>query len=194
MKKIISTTILSFILSISTFGADKKVEKKAEDKSPRVLLSTSMGDITVELDSKSAPISTKNFLEYVKSGHYKGTIFHRVIRGFMIQGGGFSQDMKEKSTKAAIKNEATNGLKNLNYTLAMARTNEVNSATAQFFINVKDNGFLDHTDASFGYAVFGKVVSGKEVVNKIEGVSTANAGVFDDVPVVPVVIKDTKTL
>jgi cyclophilin family peptidyl-prolyl cis-trans isomerase len=161
-------------------------------KNPMILIQTSLGDITVELDQEKAPISSKNFLEYVDSKHYDGTIFHRVIKGFMIQGGGFDQNMKQKPTKAPIKNEAGNGLKNVKGTLAMARTNVVDSATAQFFINAVDNAFLDHkneTPTGFGYAVFGKVVKGIDVVEKIEKVATTSRSGMSDVPVEPVVIK-----
>lgn len=165
---------------------------RAEGKNPMVLISTSLGDITVELDEAKAPITVKNFLSYVNDKHYDGTIFHRVIPGFMIQGGGMDKDMKEKSTKAPIKNEAGNGLKNVVGTLAMARTGVVDSATAQFFINVKDNAFLNHTDETqrgFGYAVFGKVASGMDVVQKIEKVATGNRGPHQNVPTEPVIIK-----
>lgn len=161
-------------------------------KNPMILIQTSLGDITVELDEAKAPISSKNFVEYVESKHYDGTIFHRVIKGFMIQGGGFDQNMKQKPTKPPIKNEAGNGLKNLKGTLAMARTNVVDSATAQFFINAVDNAFLDHKNESptgFGYAVFGKVVKGIDVVEKIEKVATTSRSGMQDVPVEPVVIK-----
>ncbi|MBY0273920.1 peptidyl-prolyl cis-trans isomerase [Candidatus Binatia bacterium] len=161
-------------------------------KNPIVVISTSMGDIEAELYADKAPESVKNFLAYAESGHYNGTVFHRVIKGFMIQGGGMTPDMNQKPTKAPIKNEADNGLKNLNGTLAMARTSVVDSATSQFFINVKDNAFLDHkskTPQGYGYAVFGKVISGMDVVQKIENVSTGNKGMHQDVPVEPVVIK-----
>jgi cyclophilin family peptidyl-prolyl cis-trans isomerase len=164
---------------------------------PKVLLKTSMGEITLELDKAKAPISTENFLKYVESKHYDGTIFHRVIPGFMIQGGGFSADMKQKPTQAPIKNEAGNGLKNTNGTVAMARTGVVDSATAQFFINVKDNAFLDHRDETpggFGYAVFGKVVSGQDVVKKIEGVPTGNKAGHADVPQTAVVIESARVV
>lgn len=160
---------------------------------PKVTIKTNKGDIDVELFQDKAPITVKNFLGYVSKGHYKGTTFHRVINNFMIQGGGFDKDMKEKSTGAPIKNEATNGLKNETGTLAMARTGVVDSATAQFFINVNDNAFLDHRDTSdqgFGYAVFGKVTSGMPVVNKIKMVKTGTRGMYEDVPAEPVVILD----
>lgn len=161
-------------------------------KNPIVVISTSMGDIEAELYADKAPESVKNFLAYAESGHYNGTVFHRVIKGFMIQGGGMTPDMNQKPTKAPIKNEADNGLKNTNGTLAMARTSVVDSATSQFFINVKDNAFLDHkskTPQGYGYAVFGKVISGMDVVQKIENVSTGNKGMHQDVPNEPVLIK-----
>ena len=157
----------------------------------QVLLKTSRGDITVELDETAAPESTRNFLAYVNKGHYDGTVFHRVIKGFMVQGGGFEAGMKQKPTAAPITNEADNGLKNRHYTLAMARTNAPHSATAQFFINTADNRFLDHTAPTaqgWGYAVFGKVVAGNDVVDAIENVMTANRGGHADVPVDDVVI------
>jgi peptidyl-prolyl cis-trans isomerase B (cyclophilin B) len=150
-----------------------------------------MGDILLELDAEKAPKTVENFLNYVKSGHYDGTIFHRVIDGFMIQGGGMTPDMREKPTEAPIENEADNGLQNAAYTVAMARTMAPHSATAQFFINVKNNEFLDHknkTEAGWGYTVFGKVAKGHSVVNKIKGVKTGRKGMHDDVPVEPVEI------
>jgi peptidyl-prolyl cis-trans isomerase A (cyclophilin A) len=155
---------------------------------PVVVLETSLGSIEIELDAEKAPISSANFLAYVDSGHYDGTIFHRVIPNFMIQGGGFDEAMSQKPTKAPIKNEANNGLKNVRGTLAMARTNVVDSATSQFFINLKDNDFLNHGGRDFGYAVFGKVVSGMDVVDKIAAVKTGNRGMHQDVPVEPVKI------
>ncbi|SDO01509.1 peptidyl-prolyl cis-trans isomerase B (cyclophilin B) [Rhodoferax sp. OV413] len=150
------------------------------------------GVITLELDAEKAPKSVANFLAYVAKGHYDNTIFHRVIPGFMVQGGGFEPDMKQKGTDAPIDNEANNGLKNDNYTVAMARTNDPHSATAQFFINVANNGFLNHTAISasgWGYAVFGKVVSGAEVVDAIKAVKTGNKGGHGDVPVEDVIIE-----
>jgi len=165
---------------------------RAEGKNPMVLMSTSMGDIKIELDQEKAPVTVTNFLGYVNDKFYDGTIFHRVIPDFMIQGGGMDKDLKEKPTKAPIKNEAGNGLKNTVGTLAMARTGVVDSATAQFFVNAKDNAFLNHRDetpAGFGYAVFGKVVDGMDVVRKIEHVQTANKGMHQNVPTDPVVIK-----
>ena len=161
---------------------------------PHVLISTNKGDIEVELDAAKAPVSTENFLGYVDSGFYKGTLFHRVIPGFMIQGGGYTRDMQEKRTKAPIKNEADNGLKNLRGTLAMARTSDVNSATSQFFINVENNAFLDHGSRDFGYAVFGKVVRGMEVVDQIAGVQTIRQGMLRDIPREPVMILAAKRL
>ncbi|PZP36643.1 MAG: cyclophilin [Roseateles depolymerans] len=157
----------------------------------QIKLQTNLGDIVIELDVEKAPLSAANFLAYVRSGHYNGTIFHRVIKGFMIQGGGFEPGLKQKPTEAPIQNEANNGLKNAKYTLAMARTNAPHSATAQFFINATDNGFLDFKSESpsgWGYAVFGKVVSGTEIVDQIEKVKTGKSGFYDDVPKEDVVI------
>ncbi|MFM6985488.1 MAG: peptidylprolyl isomerase [Hydrogenophaga sp.] len=151
-----------------------------------------MGVITLELDAEKAPLSTANFLSYVNKGHYDNTVFHRVIPGFMIQGGGFEPGMNQKPTGQPINNEANNGLKNELYTVAMARTNDPHSATAQFFINVTNNGFLNHTAPSlqgWGYAVFGKVVGGTDIVKKIEGVATGRKGFHDDVPKTDVVIE-----
>ncbi|MCP3954834.1 MAG: peptidyl-prolyl cis-trans isomerase [Desulfobacterales bacterium] len=156
-----------------------------------VKLETDMGDIFIELDDEKAPKSAANFLEYVESGHYDGTIFHRVIDGFMIQGGGMDVDMKEQTTGDAIENEADNGLTNDAYTVAMARTMDPHSATAQFFINVKNNDFLNHTAKTpqgWGYAVFGKVTKGHGVVNKMKAVKTGRQGMHDDVPVEPILI------
>ena len=162
---------------------------KAAD--PAVKIETTMGDIYLRLDADKAPITVANFLQYVQAGFYNGTIFHRVIKGFMIQGGGFTEAMSQKPTRAPIKNEAKNGLRNAPYTIAMARTSEPDSATAQFFINTGNNRFLDFDRASdgVGYAVFGKVVKGTEVVKKIEASQTTTRGVYQDVPVTPVVIK-----
>jgi peptidyl-prolyl cis-trans isomerase B (cyclophilin B) len=168
-----------------------QVLKVEEVKTVYATLSTSLGDIKLELNAEKAPKTVLNFLKYVKEGHYDGTIFHRVIDGFMIQGGGFDADMKQKNVVAPIMNEANNGLKNDNYTIAMARTNDPHSATAQFFINVNDNAFLNHTSPTpqgWGYAVFGKVISGQEVVDAIKKVKTSNKGFHQDVPVEPVVI------
>lgn len=153
---------------------------------------TSKGVIKLELDAEKAPITVANFLEYVKSGHFEGTIFHRVIPGFVIQGGGLQSGMREKPTNAPIENEADNGLKNLTGTICMARTNDPHSATSQFFINLKDNSFLDHTGKNaqgWGYAVFGKVTEGMDVVEAIAAVRTGNAGYHQDVPVEDIVIE-----
>ncbi|KQP47520.1 peptidylprolyl isomerase [Pseudorhodoferax sp. Leaf274] len=155
------------------------------------------GVITLELDAEKAPKSAENFLAYVKKGHYDNTVFHRVIPGFMVQGGGFEPGMKQKGTDAPINNEANNGLKNDKYTVAMARTNDPHSATAQFFINVVDNAFLNHTAPSaqgWGYAVFGKVVKGTEIVDKLKAVKTGRKGFHDDVPVEDLVIEKAVAL
>ncbi len=157
----------------------------------RVRLETSLGNIVLELDAQKAPKTVANFVQYVKDKHYDGTIFHRVIDGFMIQGGGFTADMQQKPTRAPIQNEADNGLKNLPLTVAMARTNDPHSASAQFFINVADNKFLNHTQPTlngWGYAVFGKVVAGADVVDKIRKVGTGNKGMHQNVPTTPVTI------
>ncbi|MDI6855060.1 MAG: peptidylprolyl isomerase [Deltaproteobacteria bacterium] len=156
-----------------------------------VKLATTKGDITLELDAAKAPVTVANFVQYVKDGFYNGTIFHRVIDGFMIQGGGFDAQMNQKPTRPPIKNEADNGLANDAYTIAMARTPDPNSATAQFFINVADNKMLNHTGKTaqgWGYAVFGKVVQGKDVVDKIKAMPTTDRGMHQNVPVEPVVI------
>ena len=157
----------------------------------------SYGVVTLELDKDKAPKSVENFLNYVNKGHYDGTVFHRVIPGFMVQGGGFEVGMKQKPTDKEIENEANNGLKNNNYTVAMARTNAPHSASSQFFINVSDNGFLNHTAPSasgWGYAVFGKVVDGTDVVDKIKAVKTGRKGFHDDVPLDDVVIEKAVVL
>ncbi|AHB06456.1 MULTISPECIES: peptidylprolyl isomerase [Pandoraea] len=157
-----------------------------------VELQTNHGVIRIELDAAKAPKTVENFLNYVKKGFYDNTVFHRVINGFMIQGGGFEPGMKQKQTDAPIENEANNGLKNDKYTLAMARTNDPHSATAQFFINVNDNDFLNHsspTPQGWGYAVFGKVVQGQEIVDQIKGVQTGSKGFHQDVPVEDVIIE-----
>jgi len=164
---------------------------------PRVLIETSKGNITIELFTRNAPISTANFLNYVKTGFYDGLVFHRVIPGFMVQGGGMTPDMAEKPKNAPIQNEADNGLKNLRGTLAMARTGEPHSASSQFFINVADNAFLNHRGKSFegwGYAVFGQVVDGMNVVDAIVAVPRGNRGPHGDVPVEPIVMKRVSLL
>jgi peptidyl-prolyl cis-trans isomerase B (cyclophilin B) len=156
-----------------------------------VKLSTNFGDFTIELDAEKAPITVANFLQYVEKGFYEGVIFHRVINGFMLQGGGFDADMKQKPTDAPIKNEADNGLTNDKYTIAMARTSVPDSASSQFFINVSDNDFLNHTaptPSGWGYCVFGKVVEGIDVIDAIKGVATTSRAGHQDVPVEPVVI------
>ena len=160
-----------------------------------VKLHTNKGDITLQLDAEKAPVTVKNFLEYVNSGFYSGTIFHRVIGNFMIQGGGFEPGMKQKKTNPPIKNEAANGLKNDKYTIAMARTGDPNSATAQFFINVKDNDFLNYPGQDgWGYCVFGKVVEGQEVVDAIRNVKTGNRSGFQDVPLEDVIITSAEVV
>lgn len=167
----------------------------SEEKNPQVLMETSMGSVKIELFKEKAPITVRNFLSYVKEGFYDGLIFHRVIGTFMVQGGGFDQNMVQKKTKFAIKNEAANGLSNKCYTLAMARTNVVDSATSQFFINVVDNAFLDYRGKNpdqFGYAVFGQVIEGMDVVDAIKGVKTGNKGGHSDVPLEPVIINSMK--
>lgn len=173
-----------------TSKGDKKMEKN-----PVVIIETSEGKIEAELNHDKAPISVDNFMKYVDEGFFNGTIFHRVIKSFMVQGGGFDEKMDQKKTHDQIKNEAANGLKNDKYTLAMARTGVVDSATAQFFINTKNNDFLNYRDASqsgFGYAVFGKVTAGQEVVDKIEGMPTTTKAGMGDVPTKTVTIKSIK--
>ena len=180
-----STIALAGIALAATFSIALPVQ--AQD-APKVKLATSMGDIVVQLDPAKAPKTVENFLTYVKDKHYDGTVFHRVINGFMIQGGGFTADMQQKPTKAPIPLEASNGLKNDTYTIAMARTGNPNSATSQFFINVKDNAMLNATSGSDGYAVFGKVVEGSDVVDKIKAVATGNKGPHQNVPSTPITI------
>ncbi|RLT98650.1 peptidylprolyl isomerase [Ketobacter sp.] len=162
-----------------------------------VILHTSMGDIKLELNKAKAPVTVENFVSYVNDGHYNGTVFHRVIDGFMIQGGGFDKDMQQKPTKDPIKNEANNGLKNDAGTIAMARTQDPHSASAQFFINVKDNDFLNFSGESmqgWGYAVFGKVVDGMDVVDQIKAVKTGRHGFHQDVPMEPVIIETAEVV
>ena len=163
----------------------------------KVRLNTTQGPIVIELDEENAPASSANFLQYVREGHYDNTVFHRVIDGFMIQGGGMEPGMKQKPTRAPIANEAGNGVKNRKYTVAMARTSDPHSATAQFFINVGDNDFLDHKGPSplgWGYAVFGKVVEGTDIVDTIKGVKTGRSGMHQDVPVEDVVITKAEAI
>jgi len=167
----------------------------AHAANPQLEVKTSQGTLTIELYQDKAPKTVENFLQYAKDGFFNGTIFHRVIPGFMIQGGGFTPDMKQKETRAQIQNEAKNGLKNETATLAMARTNDPHSASAQFFINLKDNSFLDYPGRDgWGYAVFGKVVQGFDVVQKIATVQTTNAGPHQNVPATPIVIESVKLL
>lgn len=180
--------VACILLSMSTCAAI------AADN-PRVLLKTSMGEIVLELNAKEAPKSVANFLQYVNEGHYTGTIFHRVIQNFMIQGGGFDQNMSQKPTRAPIENEANNGLKNERYTVAMARTSNPHSASTQFFINVKHNQFLDYPGQDgWGYAVFGKVIKGMNVVDKITAVETTRVGMHAGVPAKAVVIESAAVI
>lgn len=165
-----------------------------EEGNTMVVIKTSKGDIKLELFADKAPITVENFLTYVKDGHYDGTIFHRVIDGFMIQGGGMDMNMKEKKTRGPIKNEASNGVSNKKYTVAMARTNDPDSATAQFFINLIDNSFLDRKSNSAGYAVFGQVVEGSDIVEAIGKVKTGNKGFHQDVPTEPITIESIKVI
>lgn len=211
IKKAAWIYVAAFLLLVFSFHAEaaksksekkdkkdntvKSETKKEEGHMTTVVMETSLGDIEIELDGEKAPVSTKNFLQYVDDKFYDGLIFHRVIKDFMIQGGGFTEGMDQKKTREMIKNEAGNGLKNNRGTIAMARTGIVDSATAQFFINTVDNEFLNHKDKSdrgFGYAVFGKVTSGLDVVDKIRAVATGSKGGMDDVPKSPVVIKSVK--
>jgi cyclophilin family peptidyl-prolyl cis-trans isomerase len=159
---------------------------------PSILFKTSHGDFTVELFQKEAPISVENFLQYVTDGFFDGTIFHRVVPGFVIQGGGLTAEFDAKETRAPIKNEAKNGLKNSRGTLSMARTNQVDSATSQFFVNLKDNGFLDHSTGSFGYAVFGRVTDGMDVIDRIAKVKTGRRKGYDDAPLETVAIESAR--
>jgi cyclophilin family peptidyl-prolyl cis-trans isomerase len=195
MSKLLIVLIPCAALMLQSLSWAADVKEKAKPANPVVLLKTNMGDIKIELWPDKAPETVKNFLQYVDEGFYNGTVFHRVIGNFMIQGGGFTPDMKQKSTHAPIKNEANAELKNDRGTIAMARTNVVDSATAQFFINVVDNPSLDHRDNSgpgFGYAVFGKVIGGMDVVDKIKNVETTNSGPFQNVPAKPVVMESVK--
>jgi len=184
------TSVLGVMGMLAASGA-----AVAQGGNPVVLMKTSMGDVKIELDKAKAPVTVDNFIAYVNDKFYDGTIFHRVIPAFMIQGGGFDKDMTQKKTKPPIKNEAGNGLKNVNGSIAMARTSDPNSATAQFFINTKDNPFLDHkndTPQGMGYAVFGKVVDGMDVVKKIEQVQTTTRTPYENVPVTPVIIESIR--
>lgn len=192
ISMIVGLTLLAVLATAAIPG-----QTEAAGKNPVILIETSMGNIKIELDQGKAPITVKNFLAYADEGFYSGTIFHRVIKGFMIQGGGFTKFVDEKATRAPIKNEAANGLSNKRGTIAMARTQVIDSATAQFFINSVDNNFLDHTSDSFqgyGYAVFGKVVEGMDVVDKISSVKTGYKKGMSDVPEEPVLIKSVKRI
>ncbi len=180
MSRSLGAIIVSATLLV--FAGCSRAGSETNGGGPMVIMSTSMGDVKIELYPDKAPETVKNFLAYVNDKFYDGTIFHRVIPNFMIQGGGFTEDMQQKSVKPPIKNEADNGLTNDTGTLAMARTNVVDSATAQFFINVKDNDFLNYTPQNFGYAVFGKVIEGMDVVRKIKKVKTGNRGGHQNVP------------
>jgi peptidyl-prolyl cis-trans isomerase A (cyclophilin A) len=155
---------------------------------------TTLGDFTIEFFEKEAPLSVANFLRYIDDGFFDGTIFHRIVPSFVIQGGGFTEDMTQKKTHPTVKNEADNGLKNSRGTLSMARTNDINSATSQFFVNLKDNDFLDHSRGNFGYAVFARVTDGMGIVDKIAAVETGRRRGFDDVPVEPVIMKSVRRL
>jgi peptidyl-prolyl cis-trans isomerase B (cyclophilin B) len=192
------TLILSILLcctSLTAYAA--KETKMTNTPENQVVLTTSLGKITIKLNTEKAPVSAANFLTYVNEGFYNGTIFHRVIKGFMAQGGGFDKDFKQKETHTAIKNEADNGLSNKRGTLAMARTNDPNSATAQFFINYKDNAFLDHTSPSpsgWGYAVFGEVVEGMDVVDAMAQQPTGNRGGHQDVPKTDIIIEKAEVV
>jgi cyclophilin family peptidyl-prolyl cis-trans isomerase len=186
------STLLAFLLSFQTVGAQPVAPPSPAPGNPVAVITTTMGEITVELFKDRAPASVENFVQYATDGFFNGTIFHRVIPGFMIQGGGFTPDLTEKPTRPPIRNEATNGLSNVRGTLAMARTQALRSATSQFFISVSDNrSKLDHrgySPSDFGYAVFGRVLSGIEVADKIAAVKTATSGPHSDVPIEPVLI------
>ena len=187
----IPRTVLCLALAagLASTGAAAAGAATSTGGKPVVVLETSQGTIEIELDPEKAPVTVQNFLTYVDAGFYDGTVFHRVIPGFMIQGGGFDAKLSQKATRAPIKNEAANGLTNQRGTLAMARTQVVDSATAQFFINVKDNDFLNHGGRDYGYAVFGRVTQGMDIVDKIAAVKTGTQGGMQNVPVEPVVIK-----
>lgn len=198
LTSIVAFTLIGTLATIASSQDTPSEVKKEQDAAPKVaaapvvaILKTSKGEITVELDAEKAPISVANFVAYAKSGHYNGTIFHRVIRSFMIQTGGLDEKMKEKATMKPIRNESSNGLLNTKYTLAMARKPDPNSATSQFFINTADNAFLNKAKSQdgYGYAVFGKVTAGKEVVDAIEGVGTTTVPPHSDVPREPIFLE-----
>jgi len=195
LAKSFSALLLGWVLCFNTHAAPDPKPSAQKGKHSMVILHTNHGDITIELDAEKAPVTVKNFLDYANSGFYDGTIFHRVINGFMIQGGGFEPGLKQKSTRAPIQNEAENGLKNDIYTIAMARTSDPHSATAQFFINVNDNDSLNYSGPSnWGYAVFGRVVKGDEVVDAIRKVKTGTSSGFRDVPLEDVIITKAEVL
>ena len=200
-KEIAVSRLICTFLCLATFALPSSAlaakKAKAAPKAQIVEFKTSLGKFRIELNAKRAPLTVANFLAYVKAGHYKGTVFHRVIPGFMVQGGGMTADMVEKPTRAPIKNEADNGLKNLTGTVAMARTSDPHSASAQFFINVNNNHFLNHKEKTmrgWGYTVFGRVISGMDVVNKIRVTPTGKRGFHSDVPRTPIVIVDAKVV
>ena len=189
-------TLVYLILFLST-TLSFATEKNMSNTHTKVKLTTSLGEFVIQLEDEKAPVSAANFIAYVKQGFYNGTIFHRVIPGFMAQGGGFDAAFKQKDTNAPIKNEADNGLKNKRGTLAMARTNDPNSATAQFFVNYKDNSFLDHTGptpSGWGYAVFGEVTEGMDVVDSMAKQATGNRGMHQDVPKTDIVIEKAEII
>jgi len=185
------TLIIALVLT-GTLTVSRAVRAQDLADTPKVIFSTTLGNFMIELYPGKAPITVKNFLAYVDAGFFENTIFHRVIPGFMIQGGGFTEQMQKKPTNPPIKNEAKNGLKNKRGTLSMARTGVVDSATAQFFINLKDNVFLDHGSRDFGYAVFARVIAGMEVIETIAAVPTGNKGSYRNAPKTPVVIKSAR--
>jgi peptidyl-prolyl cis-trans isomerase B (cyclophilin B) len=191
--RIFTLVMMLFLFTTLSFAT----ENKMSDTQTKVKLTTSLGDITIQLNNKEAPISAENFINYVKEGFYDGTIFHRIIPGFMAQGGGFDIDFNQKKVNASIKNEADNGLKNTRGTLAMARTSDPDSATAQFFINYKDNDFLDHTSPTpngWGYAVFAKVIEGMEVVEAMAELPTGNRSGHQDVPKENIIIEKAEII
>ena len=198
LRRMMRQHIAPVLAALSLLSAAALPVARAADApaaQPKVEFVTTMGNFVVQLDPARAPKTVANFLDYVKSGFYKGTIFHRVIPGFMVQGGGFTADMQKKPTRAPIPLESQNGLRNLKGTIAMARTSDPNSATSQFFVNVVDNASLDYPKPDgYGYAVFGKVISGMNVIEKIVAVPTKNEGMFQNVPVKPIVIEDAKLL
>jgi peptidyl-prolyl cis-trans isomerase B (cyclophilin B) len=197
--KLITSAVITMSLGTSMTASSAQTNNKPNQgkKMSSVKFTTSMGSFTLQLDAEKAPKTVENFLQYVRDGHYTGTIFHRVIGNFMVQGGGFEKGMKQKPTRAPVENEANNGLKNEEYTVAMARTSDPHSASAQFFINVKNNSFLNFsspTPQGWGYAVFGKVSEGTDVVDAIKKVQTTNKGGHGDVPAVDVVIEKAEVL